>query len=98
MSIPPRDTSKKGTVTRSQAKKNPSIAKQLKKVPNYHLNRNEKIKKILQRIHVTNGQFWFDPTFLKSTIPFKDLKRGVMKEEMRSNCLSLFVGGPKQPK
>ena len=28
MSIPPRDTSKKGTVTRSQARKNPSLAKE----------------------------------------------------------------------
>ena len=29
MSIPPRDTSKKGTVTRSQARKNPSLAKEV---------------------------------------------------------------------
>ena len=27
MSIPPQDTSRKGTVTRSQARKNPSLAK-----------------------------------------------------------------------
>ena len=30
MSIPPRDTSKKGTVTRSQAKNNPILAKEIK--------------------------------------------------------------------
>ena len=29
MSIPPRDTSKKGTVTRSQAKNNPILAKEI---------------------------------------------------------------------
>ena len=29
MSIPPRDTCKKGTVTRSQARKNPSLAKEV---------------------------------------------------------------------
>ena len=30
MSIPPRDTSKKGTVTRRQARKNPNLAKEVK--------------------------------------------------------------------
>ena len=30
MSVPPQDTSKKGTVTRSQAKKNPTLAEEIK--------------------------------------------------------------------
>ena len=32
MSIPPRDTSKKSTVTRSQARKNPSLAKEVEEI------------------------------------------------------------------
>ena len=52
MSIPPRDTSKKGTVTRSQAKNNPILAKEIEETSQGppHPNQNKKLEQSLIKI------------------------------------------------